>query len=169
MATSSTTDRGAAHRSSPPRLPRDAVVGGCVLVFCAVAFAVTLTFDRAPAALAQNVQPARFPQLVLGVMAVLATLIVVRAFAVPDKPLKPVKRMVLVSASILLGFVVAVDVVGFFEAAMLLCLVLPPVWGERRWRLIVPYALALPAGLWVLFVQVLDVYFEPGLVAPLFG
>jgi putative tricarboxylic transport membrane protein len=168
MASPSDTGRGAAA-SSPPRLPRDAVVGGAVLAFCAAAFAVTLTFDEAPAALAQNVQPARFPQLVLAVMAVLAAILVVRAFALSATPLKPVKRMVLISAAILVGFVVTIDLVGFFEAAMLLCLALPPVWGERRWRLVVPYALALPAGLWVLFVQVLDVYFEPGLIGRLLG
>lgn len=169
MAAPSTTGRGAAETSSPPRLPRDAVVGGVVLAFCAAAFAVTLTFDQAPAALAQNVQPARFPQLVLGVMAVLAAIVVVRAFARPETPLKPIKRMVLISAAILVGFVVAIGAIGFFEAAALLCLALPPVWGERRWRLIVPYALVLPAALWVLFVQVLDVFFEPGLIGRLVG
>ena len=169
MAAPSTTGRGAADAPSPPRLPRDAVVGAGVLVFCAVAFAVTLTFDQAPPALAQNVQPARFPQLVLGVMAGLAAIVTVRGFALPEAPLKPVKRMVFVSAAILVGFVVAIDLVGFFEAAMLLCLALPPVWGERRWRLVVPYALVLPAALWVLFVQVLDVFFEPGLIGRLFG
>lgn len=169
MAAPSTTGRGAAETSSPPRLPRDAVVGGVVLAFCTAAFAVTLTFDQAPAALAQNVQPARFPQLVLGVMAVLAAIVVVRAFARPETPLKPIKRMVLISAAILVGFVVAIGAIGFFEAAALLCLALPPVWGERRWRLIVPYALVLPAALWVLFVQVLDVFFEPGLIGRLVG
>ena len=52
----------AGGRPAAFRLPRDFIVGACVLAFCAVAYAVTLTFKEAPAALAQNVQPATFPR-----------------------------------------------------------------------------------------------------------
>lgn len=153
----------------PPRrgLPGDVVVGACILVFCAVAYAVTSTFDEAPAALAQNVQPARFPQLVLAVMAVLTLVVMARGFVLPEPRRDRVKAMVIASAAVMVGFVLAIDALGFFEATAVLCLVLPLLWGERRLYLLLPYAVGLPTALWLLFVQVLDVHFPRGLIAQL--
>jgi putative tricarboxylic transport membrane protein len=44
---------------------------------------------------------------------------------------------------------------------VLLCVGLPVLWGERRWHLVLPFGLAFPLAVYVLFAEVLDVHFEP--------
>ena len=48
------------------RLPKDFIAGLGVLAFCAFAYWLSLDIKSAPAALAQNVQPATFPRGVIG-------------------------------------------------------------------------------------------------------
>lgn len=152
-------------RPAAERLPRDFIVGACVLVFCAAAYAVTLTFKEAPAALAQNVQPATFPQLVISVIAVFSVMLMALSLRLPAKALKPVPLMVPVSAAVMVGFVAAFGLLGFLPAMILLCLGLPVIWGERRWALVVPFAILFPAAIYGLFAVVLGVHFEPGPLA----
>lgn len=147
------------------RLPRDLVVGGCILLFCALAYSVTLTFARAPAVVAQNVQPATFPRLVLGVIAVLTLAMMALAWKAPVAAgLKRVPPMTWLSAGVMIAFVLAFQWLGIVPAMVLLCLGLPALWGERRWYLILPFALGFPAVVWLLFAQLLEVHFEPGLL-----
>ncbi len=151
----------AAGDKSAARFPRDAIAGTGVLLFCLAAYLVTLTFKEAPPALAQNVQPATFPRLVLAVMAVLATIIIVNSFRLPDKQPKPIRLMVWPSAAVMIGFVIAFEILGILPAMMLLCFGLPMLWGERRLYLIIPYAIIFPLAIYGLFVIVLGVHFEP--------
>lgn len=151
----------AAARGSAARIPRDAVAGAAVLLFCLAAYLVTLTFKEAPAVIAQNVQPATFPRLVLGVMAVLAVIIIVQSFRLPDRKPKRLAFMVWPSAAIMVGFVIAFETLGIVPAMVLLCLVLPLMWGERRLYLIVPYAVLFPLAIYGLFAVALGVHFEP--------
>ncbi len=151
----------AADRGSAARIPRDAVAGAAVLLFCLAAYLVTLTFKEAPAVIAQNVQPATFPRLVLGVMAVLAVIIIVQSFRLPDRKPKRLAFMVWPSAAIMVGFVIAFETLGIVPAMVLLCLVLPLMWGERRLYLIVPYAVLFPLAIYGLFAVALGVHFEP--------
>lgn len=151
----------AANNGFAARIPRDAIAGTGVLLFCLVAYLVTLTFKEAPPALAQNVQPATFPRLVLAVMAVLATVIIVMSFRLPDKQPKPIHLMVWPSAAVMIGFVITFEALGILPAMMLLCFGLPILWGERRYYLIVPYAIIFPLAIYSLFAVVLKVHFEP--------
>jgi putative tricarboxylic transport membrane protein len=155
----------AGARPAAARLPRDFVVGACVLAFCGVAYAVTLTFKEAPAALAQNVQPATFPRLVISVIAVFSIVLMVLSFRLPAKALKPVPATVPVSAAVMVGFAAAFGLLGFLPAMILLCLGLPVIWGERRWGLIVPFAILFPAAIYGLFAVVLGVHFDAGVLA----
>ena len=153
----------AAENSAARRLPRDVVVGACVLVFCAIAYAITFGFKQAPAALAQNVQPASFPRLVISVIAVLSAGQMILSLRLPEKALKPLPLTVAVSAAVMIAFVIAFDALGILPAMMLLCFGLPVLWGERRWHLIVPYAILFPAAIYGLFAKILGVHFDPGL------
>lgn len=159
------TGRRAAAGKHAARIPRDAVAGACILLFCLAAYLVTLTFKQAPPALAQNVQPASFPRMVLAVMAVLAGIIIVKSFRLPDGKPKPVAFMVWPSAATMVGFVLAFEVLGILPAMILLCLLLPMMWGERRLYLIVPYAIAFPLAIYGLFAVALGVHFEPSPLA----
>jgi len=147
------------------RVPRDAIAGTAVLAFCLGAYLITLTFRKAPAAIAQNVQPATFPRMVLVVMAVLAAIIIFKSFRAVDKPQKPIKPMVWLSAIVMPGFVIAFYLLGILPAMILLCFLLPLLWGERRFHFIVPYSILFPAAIYVLFAIVLKVHFEPSPLA----
>jgi putative tricarboxylic transport membrane protein len=149
----------------PGRWPADLGVGICVLVFCAVAYAVTLTFGRAPAAVAQNVQPATFPRLVIGVIAVLSVVMMLGGRHHPATRKSTVPAMVPLSATVVIGFVLAFQWLGIVPAMVGLCLGLPLLWGERRWQLILPFGLGFPAAVYFLFVEVLEVHFEPSPLA----
>jgi len=155
----------AANRGVAARIPHDAIAGAGVLVFCLVVYLVTLTFKQAPAVIAQNVQPATFPRMVLVVMAVLAGIIIFRSFNIPDTPQKRLKPMVWLSATVMPGFVVVFYLLGILPAMMLLCFFLPLLWGERRFRFIVPYSILFPLAVYLLFVTVLKVHFEPSPLA----
>ena len=143
------------------RLPSDLIVGACILLFCAVAYGVTLTFERAPAVVAQNVQPATFPRLVLGVITVLTLVMIALARGQPDKRRRRVPAMTWLSALVMVGFVLAFQWLGIVPAMVLLCLGLPVLWGERRWHFILPLGLGFPLAVYLLFVEVLEVHFEP--------
>lgn len=162
-------DRGpgrAASAKGAARIPRDAIVAASIIAFCALAYAVTLGFKQAPAAVAQNMQPASFPRLVIIVMAVLSIGVGLQAYRRPEprRPRLPV--MVPVSAAVMIAFVTVFDTIGIVPAMVLLCAGLPVLWGERRWRLILPFALLLPAAVFLLFGTVLGVYFEPSPLLP---
>ncbi|UCH75554.1 MAG: tripartite tricarboxylate transporter TctB family protein [Rhodospirillales bacterium] len=155
----------AAKQRFAARIPGDAIAGAAVLAFCFAAYLVTLTFREAPAAIAQNVQPATFPRMVLAVMAVLAGVIIFQSFRTADKKRKPLKPMVWFSALVMPGFVIAFYLLGILPAMTLLCLGLPVLWGERRFAIIVPYSIVFPVAIYLLFAVVLKVHFEPSPLA----
>ena len=47
---------------------------------------------------------------------------------------------------------------------ILVCLLLPSLWGERRLKVLLPFAILFPTAVALLFTQVLRVYFEPGII-----
>jgi len=161
MSETPETDGRAADGMSVARIPRDAIVGAAILAFCLAVWLVTLGFKEAPAAIAQNVQPATFPRMVLLVMAVLTATIMALSFRRQDKPKKTLKPMLWPSAAIMPGFVLAFEFLGILPAMILLCVFLPLLWGERRLLLIVPYSIVFPAAIYLLFAVVLKVHFEP--------
>lgn len=159
------TGRRAAKPGLAARIPRDAIAGVAVLAFCLVTYLVTLTFRKAPAVIAQNVQPATFPRMVLVVMAVLAGIIIFQSFRAPDKSQNQLKPMVWLSAIVMPAFVIVFDLLGILPAMILLCVFLPVLWGERRFMLIVPYSIIFPVAIYMLFAIVLKVHFEPSPLA----
>lgn len=157
--------RGAAARPAA-LLPRDALVALAVLAFCAVVYWLTYDFGEAPAAMAQNIQPATFPRLVITVMAVLAAIIFAQSFTAAQKPLARVPALVPLSAAAMVGFVAAFQLIGIIPAMALLCLGLPVLWGERRLRALLVFAILLPGAIYGVFAGLLEVYFEPGSLMP---
>jgi putative tricarboxylic transport membrane protein len=150
------------HGSGPPS---DIFVGIAILAFCAVAYGITLTFDQAPAAVAQNVQPATFPRLVIVVIAALTVAMMVSSRALPVERPGPVKPMIFASAAVMVAFVLAFSWLGILPAMLLLCAGLPLLWGERRLFLVLPFAVLFPAAVYLLFAEVLGVYFAPSPLA----
>lgn len=150
--------------ASAARIPRDLVVALGVLAFCAVAYGVTLGFDEAPAAVAQNVQPATFPRLVIAVIAALSAMLAVMSFRADSARKRPIKPMVATTAAMMVAFVIVFDILGFVAAMVLFAAAMPVLWGERRWRRVVPFAVLFPVAVYVVFVVGLGVHFDPGLL-----
>jgi putative tricarboxylic transport membrane protein len=142
----------------------DLIVGAAILLFCLIAWLITLTFERAPPALAQNVQPASFPRLVVAVIAVLTLAMMALSRPVAERT-RRVPAMVWLSAGLMVGFVLAFQWLGIVPAMLLVCVGLPVLWGERRWYLVVPFGIGFPLAVYGLFAEVLDVYFEPSPLA----
>jgi putative tricarboxylic transport membrane protein len=143
----------------------DLWVGIAILLFCLVVWLITLTFKHAPPALAQNVQPASFPRLVVGVIAVLTLAMMFFGRAAPDKNRFRAPAMVWLSAGVMVGFVLVFQWLGIVPAMVMVCLGLPVLWGERRWHLIVPFGIGFPLAVYALFATALGVHFEPSPLA----
>lgn len=152
-------ERGAGAISAP-RVPRDAIVGGVILVLCAIIYAITLTFKEAPASIAMDMQPASFPRMVIVMIAVFSIAIMVLAYRRSNKVLKPIPVMTILSAGVMIGFVLAFSFLGIIPAMVLLCIFLPILWGERRWKIIIPFCILFPATVYVIFAVLLNVHFD---------
>jgi putative tricarboxylic transport membrane protein len=156
-------------RSLPHRLRWDYVVGVAIVLFCAVVFAITTTFDEVPRVLSHGVPPERFPRLVLGIMVVLTVLMIYQASRRKPKNRKPVPPMVYLSAGLLVLFVVAISIIGTIGAMVVFCVALAYLWGERRYWVLGIFALVFPAAVYVLFSRLLEVRFPAGLLRSMLG
>lgn len=145
------------------RFARDFLVGVAILVFCAAAYWASFDIKQAPAALAQNVQPATFPRLVIALIAALVLLMMALGATQRDRKRRAPKPVMLITGASMIGFVLAFDMLGLPLAIGLYCLVMPLVWGARPSLALAAYAFAFPAMVYLIFVVGLDVYVAPGI------
>lgn len=160
---------------------RDALAGLTILVVCAMAWWLTTGFDEVPAMLSQNVPPTFFPRLVIGVAALLGVLLIAegirRGAGEPanrakagdsSTPAEQVGRAALPSpvfwatAGVVAVAGVLAPLVGTLPTLGLVAIVLPLLWGERRYRHVAVLALGLPGGIYAVFTMGLGVRFPVG-------
>ena len=149
----------------------DLVVSLILLAVCGVLYYVTSTFDEVSPLFSQDVPPERFPRMLLWIIVGLALVLPFeqalrgnRGTVLDKARSEPIRPIVYVTAAFLVLVVAAIKVIGTFLVLMTVCLGLPLLWNERRWKIIVPFVLVFPALVMVLFGHVLGVYFEPGLL-----
>lgn len=142
-----------------------------ILVICGGLYYLTTGFESVSPLLAQNLPPEWFPRLLLWTIVLLALILPFehRFLAQGKKGLDEDRReripLMPVLTALLLMFVVAsVEWFGTFLAMVFVATALPLLWGERRWKLLVPYILLFPLGVTLLFTKVLKVFFQPGLL-----
>ena len=164
----STQQGNGAGSPVPFRLRGDYMVGGVILLFCAVVVGITTTFDEVPPILAQGIPPTQFPRMMVGVIAILAAIMIYQAHGREPKKRKPVPLMVFLSAGVLLAFIAAIEVIGTIPAMFLFCVALPLLWGERRIVAILIFAVVFPAAVYLLFSNFLEVRFPAGELLSLF-
>jgi hypothetical protein len=153
--------------AGPPRSPLlrgDDLVGGVILFFCAATYAITTTFEEVPAMLSQGIQPSVFPRALIAVIAILSMILIVQGRRKPASVRKPVPIVAFATAGLLGLFVAAIDWVGMMIAIFLFCLVLPALWGDRRYFWITIFAVLFPAGIFILFSKMLEVRFPLGIL-----
>ncbi len=163
-------DKASGGAGPAPLLHRvDLVVTLILLSICGFLYYVTTGFESVADMLAQNIPPEFFPRLVL-------TVIVILTLGLPFEHIlhrrrgddidsgrrKMVKPMAYFSAGLLVALVFAMPYLGTFLTMIAACFLVPLLWGERRIKLIVPFAVLFPSAVTLLFTQALKVYFEPG-------
>lgn len=148
----------------------DLVVALIILVICGVLYYVTTTFEKVSAMLAQNVPPEFFPQLVIIIIAILTLgvpfehlLHTRRGGDIDSERSDRIKRMPYFTAALLIALVIGIPYLGMLLTMLGVCAVLPLLWGERRLKLIVPFAILFPLAVAYVFNKVLLVFFEPGI------
>jgi putative tricarboxylic transport membrane protein len=149
----------------------DLVVAAILLALCAWLYYLTTSFEEVAALFAQDVPPEFLPRLLIWTIAILSVLVPFEHLLKPhgrahfDKDRsEPVKPMVYATAGLLALIVLSIEWLGTYVAIVLACLLLPVLWGERRWKVLIPYALIFSTTVVLLFSRLLGVYFEPGLL-----
>lgn len=153
----------------PPRWRADYGIAAVILLFCAVVVVLTTTFEKVPLALSQGIPPEEFPRLIVGLIVFLTLVMALQARAQPDSKRKAVPGMVYFTAALLSLFVAAIDWLGTMPTVFLFCLAMPILWGERRYLLVLVYAVLFPIAIYLLFSQLLQVRFPAGSFTSLLG
>jgi putative tricarboxylic transport membrane protein len=129
-----------------------------------------------PELLSENVGPEVFPQLVLIAIVLLALGLpfehrTIRGGAARLEKARsePVGASGWATAGLLVVIGALMPLAGTLVTLFLICLALPLLWGERRLRVVVPFALLFPLAVKLVFETLLEVPFEPGLLAALGG
>jgi putative tricarboxylic transport membrane protein len=146
----------------------DARAGLVLLAFCAVAFAATFTFDSVPDTLIQGPGAAAFPRIVIGVIAGLALILILRSGS-GDEAVEPVHPMSVVTAGVQVLFMIAAPFVGVVGAIFLAIVGIGRLWGARRWVPLLVTAAVTVSLVYVLFVRFLHIPIPLGILDGLFG
>jgi len=153
------------HSSSPParRHISNVAVPLGIVAFCVWAFWLSTQFDRVPPILKRGMQPSDFPQLVIGLIILLAVWLMFR-----DKSEAPARlsKMVQVTMGLLIGFLLIAEV-DLFLGLALFSASLATLWGERRVWAIVLVGLISPIAVFFLFDGIFEVRFPRGLLTNL--
>lgn len=138
--------------------------GIVILSICSLLWWETTRFPEVPAVLSQNVSAAFFPRVLLATAAILACLQVLRSWRLePEKIKLPTSKTVASAVAIVLG-VALLPTFGMLPVLFLMAIALPIILGERRWRPISIYALALPVVIWLVFTQLLQLRLPGGVL-----
>ena len=163
-------DGGEGGSPSSPLVHRtDLILAIIILGVCAALYYATTLFEEVPEVLSQNITPEMFPRLLIWTIVVLTLLIPFEhKFAEKGKSLdddrkRKIKPMAFVTAILLCTIVAFTTVMGTTLTMVLVCILLPVLWGERRLKVLIPYAIIFPGAVSLLFSEVLKVYFEPGI------
>ncbi|MEZ5936370.1 MAG: tripartite tricarboxylate transporter TctB family protein [Alphaproteobacteria bacterium] len=151
--------------------PVDAALAAVLIAISVFLYVQTFGFDKPALFLGDNVLPEEFPRLLLWIIGALA-------LALPFEHLLEKKRHLLIRKSrqapigattwatiaLLVAILALAPVLGTILTIMACSVLLPILWGERRWRLVIVYAFLFTAVVTYIFAVLLRVYFEPGMV-----
>lgn len=162
-------------RTSPPLGIdwTDTLLAVIILAVCGLLFFVSTRFEEASEQMSQNIPPEWFPQIILIFIMVLTLAIPFEHYfkgkkvAGKERAVK-VKPISIFSALLLCLIIFLMPWLGTFATMVLICLLLPLLWGERRLSVLLPFAIIFPGAVTLLFTKVLGVYFETGIWSKLF-
>jgi putative tricarboxylic transport membrane protein len=143
------------------RRPGDLVAGGILWVIAAVIWWQSTTW---PAAADVAGNPVVLPRILAGIMVVVGLDLILRRRPSPDDTEggglhRPRDTLLAVGATVVLGLLL--DTLGLIPAGILYVLVLQRLVGAP-WRIAVPFAVATPVAIWLVFVTALHVPLPAG-------
>lgn len=128
-------------------------------------------FPPAPLVLGDTLNADVFPKILVVILLFLTAIIPFEFKITPQKVAKIDKErdektlpITWVTIFLLLTIVFLTDFLGAVLTMFVTCLLLPLVWGEKKYVVVAIYALLFPAFVWFLFNQLLGLYFAPGLL-----
>jgi putative tricarboxylic transport membrane protein len=147
----------------------DLVVSTVLIAICGWLYYVTTIFEEVSPLFAQGMPPERFPRMLLWIIIFLALALPFeqRLRGESGKALNKAREnrllpIAYVTAVFLVLAVFSIEWTGTSLALILVSGGLPLLWGERRWKILVPFVAIFPAAVMLLFAYVLGVYFTPG-------
>ena len=153
----------------------DLVITAIILAVCGLLYWETTRFREIPRGLAQNVPPELFPQLLLITIAIMALFLPfehvqkrAQGIDLDEARQDRIRLITYVTALALFVLVLITPWLGTLPAMIAACALLPLLWGERRYWIVAVFAIALPLAVTLLFVAILKVNFEPGIVGHVF-
>ncbi len=148
----------------------DAILALVLILVCGALYYETTGFEQPALFLGDNVLPAEFPQMLLVIIGALAlTLPFEHLLERRRHPLirkarrAPIGFTTWATIGLLVAILALAESLGTILTILVSSLALPALWGERRWWLLLIYAIAFTAAVTYVFAVVLRVYFEPGL------
>lgn len=164
---------GAQVASARGRLlhPVDCVIALFLLAGCAWLYYETTQFDEVSFLFADNLPPAFFPRIWIISIAVLSVLLPFEHILLKkqgknidkDRSSK-VENHTWLTKVLLVGIGALAPVIGIYFTLIAVCLLLPLLWGEKRFWVLLPFAVGFPTLVALLFNVVLGVPFDPGLI-----
>jgi len=140
-----------------------------IVAVCGWLYYVTTDFDEVSSLLAQNIGPEWFPRLLIWTIIALSLILPFEHLArssqtasIDEDRSSRIKTISIVTAILMIAVVGLVHLFGTLGGMISVCIALPLLWGERRWKVLLPYVLIFPPTVAFLFTKVLKVYFEPG-------
>lgn len=164
-------DRGTPEQDGPRGLVDgpDAILALVLIALGGFFYWVSSDFPVPGLFLGDNVLPEQFPRLLLVSIGVLALLLPFEHRLELDRwPLIRKSRSAPIGTGtfVTMGFLLLLVGLGEWLGTILTIFIaaagLPFLWGERRWLLVLIYAVVFTAIVTYLFSIVLSVYFEPG-------
>ena len=137
----------------------DSVLALVLIALCAFFYWLSADFPVPGLFLGENVLPEQFPRLLLLSIGFLELF---RWPLIRKSRGAPIGTGTFVTMGCLLLLVGLGEWLGTILTIFIAAAGLPLLWGERRWRLILVYAVVFTAIVTYLFSIVLSVYFEPG-------
>lgn len=151
--------------------PIDLLLSLAILALVAYFAYLTTTFEEVSALFDGGVTPEYFPRLMLWVIGFLALLMPFEhawrtartgGSGLEEDRKKAAKPIAYITMAVALVIVGAATWLGTYLTLIVACVVLPILWGERRWVPVVLFGLGFPSAVTLLFTQVFEIYFEPG-------
>lgn len=163
--------------ASPSLIHRtDLVLTLFIFAFCGFTWYATTQFEEPSALFQDNIQPEFFPRIMIWTIGLLALMlpfehraIAKRGDDIDEERSSGIPSMVYITFGVLCTLLLIAPWLGTLLTIVTAAVVIPPLWGERRLKLIIPFAIIFPAFVTILFSKVLQVYFEPGLLGETVG